>query len=100
VGEDRAHGDRVLDGGDDAQAVATARAGQDVEVEHAARQRRPGPGARGVVVLTGAGDKAFCAGGDQKERGQGGYAAAERVASTSNRDSTDPAALGADDGRR
>jgi naphthoate synthase len=30
----------------------------------------------GVVVLTGAGDKAFCAGGDQKERGQGGYAAA------------------------
>ena len=27
-----------------------------------------------VVVLTGAGDKAFCAGGDQKERGQGGYA--------------------------
>src|SRR5213076_2526379 len=30
----------------------------------------------GVVVLTGAGDKAFCAGGDQKERGQGGYAPA------------------------
>jgi naphthoate synthase len=28
----------------------------------------------GVAVLTGAGDKAFCAGGDQKERGQGGYA--------------------------
>ena len=27
----------------------------------------------GVVVLTGAGDKAFCAGGDQKERGAGGY---------------------------
>src|SRR5215813_1374082 len=27
----------------------------------------------GVVVLTGAGDKAFCAGGDQKERGPGGY---------------------------
>jgi len=32
----------------------------------------------GVVVLTGAGDKAFCAGGDQKERGQGGYAPGER----------------------
>jgi naphthoate synthase len=33
----------------------------------------------GVAVLTGAGDKAFCSGGDQKERGQGGYAqAAER----------------------
>ena len=28
----------------------------------------------GVVVLTGAGDKAFCSGGDQKERRQGGYA--------------------------
>ena len=26
------------------------------------------------MVLTGAGDKAFCSGGDQKERGQGGYA--------------------------
>jgi 2-ketocyclohexanecarboxyl-CoA hydrolase len=32
-------------------------------------------GGVGVVVLTGAGDTAFCAGGDQKERGQGGYAA-------------------------
>jgi naphthoate synthase len=32
----------------------------------------------GVVVLTGAGDKAFCAGGDQKERGEGGYAIDER----------------------
>ena len=28
----------------------------------------------GVAVLTGAGDKAFCSGGDQKERGQEGYA--------------------------
>ena len=27
----------------------------------------------GVVVLTGAGDQAFCAGGDQKVRGTGGY---------------------------
>ena len=27
----------------------------------------------GVVVLTGAGDKAFCAGGDQKDRGNEGY---------------------------
>jgi 2-ketocyclohexanecarboxyl-CoA hydrolase len=32
----------------------------------------------GVAVLTGAGDRAFCAGGDQKERGQGGYATDER----------------------
>jgi naphthoate synthase len=29
----------------------------------------------GVAVLTGAGDKAFCSGGDQKERGTGGYSA-------------------------
>ena len=27
----------------------------------------------GVVILTGAGDKAFCSGGDQKVRGVGGY---------------------------
>ena len=27
----------------------------------------------GVAILTGAGDKAFCAGGDQKVRGEGGY---------------------------
>jgi naphthoate synthase len=27
----------------------------------------------GVVIFTGAGDKAFCAGGDQSERGAGGY---------------------------
>jgi naphthoate synthase len=32
----------------------------------------------GVIVLTGAGDKAFCSGGDQKERGQGGYAPGKR----------------------
>jgi 2-ketocyclohexanecarboxyl-CoA hydrolase len=32
----------------------------------------------GVVVLTGAGDRAFCSGGDQKERGQSGYATDER----------------------
>ena len=32
----------------------------------------------GVVVLTGSGNKAFCSGGDQKERGQGGYAADTR----------------------
>jgi naphthoate synthase len=30
-------------------------------------------GSIGVVVLTGAGDKAFCSGGDQKERGREGY---------------------------
>ena len=33
---------------------------------------RAGTATVGVVVLTGAGDKAFCSGGDQKERGAGG----------------------------
>src|SRR5205814_1262043 len=32
----------------------------------------------GVAVLTGAGDKAFCSGGDQKARGEGGYAPGAR----------------------
>jgi naphthoate synthase len=32
-------------------------------------------GSVGVVVLTGEGDRAFCSGGDQKERGGEGYAA-------------------------
>ena len=27
----------------------------------------------GVIILTGAGDKAFCSGGDQKVKGIGGY---------------------------
>lgn len=31
----------------------------------------------GVAVLTGAGDKAFCSGGDQKDRGAGGYGHAQ-----------------------
>ncbi len=33
----------------------------------------------GVVVLTGAGDKAFCSGGDQRVRGQGGYVGGDGV---------------------
>jgi len=33
----------------------------------------------GVVLLTGAGDKAFCSGGDQKVRGEGGYVGADGV---------------------
>src|SRR5947208_4374305 len=33
----------------------------------------------GVVILTGAGDKAFCSGGDQKVRGHGGYVGKDRV---------------------
>jgi naphthoate synthase len=33
----------------------------------------------GVVILTGAGDKAFCSGGDQKVRGDGGYVGADGV---------------------
>ena len=33
----------------------------------------------GVVILTGEGEKAFCAGGDQKVRGQGGYVGTDGV---------------------
>jgi len=33
----------------------------------------------GVVILTGEGDKAFCSGGDQKVRGDGGYIGADGV---------------------
>ena len=33
----------------------------------------------GVVILTGAGDRAFCAGGDQKVRGEGGYVGEDGV---------------------
>ncbi len=33
----------------------------------------------GVVLLTGAGDKAFCSGGDQKVRGEAGYVGEDRV---------------------
>lgn len=33
----------------------------------------------GVVILTGAGDKAFCSGGDQKVRGDGGYVGSDGI---------------------
>ncbi|MEN1970292.1 1,4-dihydroxy-2-naphthoyl-CoA synthase [Lentibacillus sp. N15] len=33
----------------------------------------------GVIVLTGAGDKAFCSGGDQTVRGHGGYVGEDQV---------------------
>lgn len=33
----------------------------------------------GVVILTGAGDKAFCSGGDQSVRGEGGYVGADGI---------------------
>jgi naphthoate synthase len=36
-------------------------------------------GSIGVVVLTGDGDKAFCSGGDQKVRGEGGYIGTDGV---------------------
>src|SRR5207302_1720916 len=42
------------------------------ELTDAFQDARWDPGV-GVVVLTGAGDRAFCSGGDQKERGSGGY---------------------------
>lgn len=33
----------------------------------------------GVAILTGAGDKAFCSGGDQRVRGDGGYVGADGI---------------------
>lgn len=42
------------------------------ELGHAFRRAHLDP-AIGVIILTGAGDKAFCSGGDQKIRGEGGY---------------------------
>jgi len=33
----------------------------------------------GVVILTGAGDKAFCSGGDQRVRGEGGYVGSDGI---------------------
>jgi naphthoate synthase len=33
----------------------------------------------GVIILTGAGDKAFCSGGDQRVRGHGGYVGEDNV---------------------
>jgi naphthoate synthase len=40
-----------------------------LDAMHICRER----GEIGVIILTGAGDKAFCAGGDQKVKGIGGY---------------------------
>jgi len=48
VGEDGAHHGRVLHRGDAPQPTATARAGEDIEIEHAAHQGGPGPRARGA----------------------------------------------------
>jgi naphthoate synthase len=45
----------------------------------AALDRAHEEGDVGVVLLTGAGDKAFCSGGDQKVRGHGGYVGKDRV---------------------
>jgi naphthoate synthase len=33
----------------------------------------------GVIILTGAGDQAFCSGGDQKVRGNGGYVGEDQI---------------------
>lgn len=33
----------------------------------------------GVIILTGAGDKAFCSGGDQTVRGHGGYVGTDEI---------------------
>ena len=48
------------------------------ELSHAFNVARDDPGI-GVIILTGAGDKAFCSGGDQKVRGDDGYVDAHGV---------------------
>ncbi|MDQ4024603.1 MAG: enoyl-CoA hydratase-related protein, partial [Actinomycetota bacterium] len=48
------------------------------ELSHAFNVARDDP-AIGVVILTGAGDKAFCSGGDQRVRGDDGYKDAQGV---------------------
>jgi 2-ketocyclohexanecarboxyl-CoA hydrolase len=54
-------------------AVRNAFRAQTVDEMVAAFRDAWADGDVGVVVLTGAGDKAFCSGGDQKEREAGGY---------------------------
>jgi naphthoate synthase len=49
-----------------------------LELQEAFRRAHEDAGV-GVVILTGAGDKAFCAGGDQKVRGEGGYVGEDGV---------------------
>jgi naphthoate synthase len=48
------------------------------ELENAFNTARDDPGI-GVIILTGAGDKAFCSGGDQRIRGDDGYVDAHGV---------------------
>ncbi len=48
------------------------------ELQHAFADARD-DGAIGVVILTGDGDEAFCSGGDQRVRGQGGYVGADGI---------------------
>jgi hypothetical protein len=48
VREDLAHHGRVRHRGDEPQPAATARAGEDIEIEHAAHQGGPRPRARGA----------------------------------------------------
>nr|MCW2728016.1 menB [Aeromicrobium sp.] len=43
-----------------------------IEVSHALNEAREDESV-GVIILTGAGDKAFCSGGDQRVRGDSGY---------------------------
>ena len=53
-GEDGLHGAGGLDGGEDAQPAATARAGEDIEIEHAVHQVLPNDGVEhGVLGVAG-----------------------------------------------
>jgi naphthoate synthase len=50
-----------------------------VEISHALEDAREDPDI-GVIILTGAGDQAFCSGGDQRVRGDTGYIGEEDAA--------------------
>ncbi len=48
------------------------------ELQHAFNRAHEDPGV-GVIIFTGAGDQAFCSGGDQRVRGHGGYIGEDNV---------------------
>ena len=73
-------GRRRLDHHQPARGAQRVPAADRRRADRRVRRRALATPAIGVVVLTGAGDKAFCSGGDQKERGAGGYGGATAIA--------------------
>jgi naphthoate synthase len=77
--EDILYGHRMLEGGSVAKLtinrpeVHNAFTPKTVQELRDALQHARDDGTVGVIILCGAGDKAFCSGGDQRVRGHGGY---------------------------